>query len=70
MFKFEITPDRHNAIQNLNYCILSVPHHFSLPSTFNEPALCVLVYATPLVSHFLLFLIRIAIHVLIKMWHD
>ncbi len=29
------TPDRHNAIQNLNYCLLPDPSLFSLPSTFN-----------------------------------
>ncbi len=34
-FKFKITPDRHNAIQNLNYYDLTDPRHFSLPSTFN-----------------------------------
>jgi hypothetical protein len=34
MFKFKITPDRHNARQNLNYCVLLDPPHFSLPSTF------------------------------------
>ncbi len=34
MFKFKITPDRHNAIQNLNYCLLPDPPLFSLPSTF------------------------------------
>jgi hypothetical protein len=33
-FKFKITPDRHNAIQNLNYCLLPGPPLFSLPSTF------------------------------------
>jgi hypothetical protein len=32
--KFKITPDRHNAIQNLNYCLLPDPPLFSLPSTF------------------------------------
>ncbi len=33
-FKFKITPDRHNAIQDLvNYDLLDPPH-FSLPSTF------------------------------------
>jgi hypothetical protein len=37
MFKFKITPDRHNAIQNLNYYDLPDPRHFSLPSTFKEP---------------------------------
>jgi hypothetical protein len=35
MFKFKITPDRHNGRQNLNYCILPHTAHFSLPSTFN-----------------------------------
>jgi hypothetical protein len=34
MFKFKITPDRHNAIQKLKYCVLPHPAHFSLPSTF------------------------------------
>jgi hypothetical protein len=34
MFKFKITPDRHNAIQKLNYCAVPHPAHFSLPSTF------------------------------------
>jgi hypothetical protein len=34
MFRFKITPDRHNAIQKLNYCVLPHPAHFSLPSTF------------------------------------
>jgi hypothetical protein len=34
MFKFKITPDRHNAIQKLNDCVLPHPAHFSLPSTF------------------------------------
>jgi hypothetical protein len=33
-FKFKITPDRRNARQNLIYCLLPVPSHFSLPSTF------------------------------------
>ncbi len=36
MFKFKITPDRHNAIQNLNYYDLPDPRHFSLPSTFKD----------------------------------
>jgi hypothetical protein len=35
MFKFKKTPDRHNAIQNLNYYIFPDPPLFSLPSTFN-----------------------------------
>jgi hypothetical protein len=38
-FKFKITPDRHNAIQNLNYCLLPDPHFFRyhLPlSNFDE----------------------------------
>jgi hypothetical protein len=30
-----ITPDRHNAIQSLNYYDLPDPRHFSLPSAFN-----------------------------------
>jgi hypothetical protein len=34
MFKFNITLDHHNAIQNLNYYVLLDPPHFSLPSTF------------------------------------
>jgi hypothetical protein len=34
MFKFKIAPNRHNAIQNLNYCLLPDPPLFSLPSTF------------------------------------
>jgi len=34
MFKFKITPDRHNAIQKLNYCVLPHPPNFSLLSTF------------------------------------
>jgi hypothetical protein len=33
-FKFKITPDRHNAGQNLYYFVLPDPPHFSLPSTF------------------------------------
>ena len=33
-FKFKITLDRHNAIQNLNYYVLPGPPLFSLPSTF------------------------------------
>ncbi len=33
-FKFKMTLDRHNARQNLNYCVLPGPPHFSLPSTF------------------------------------
>jgi hypothetical protein len=36
MFKFKIIPDRHNAIQKLNYCVLPHPAHFSLPSTFKQ----------------------------------
>jgi hypothetical protein len=41
MFKFKMTADRHNAVQILNYCILPVPCHFSLPSTFNpDPRSC------------------------------
>ncbi len=35
-FKFKITPDRHNAIQNLNNYDLPDPRHFSLPSTFKQ----------------------------------
>ncbi len=35
-FKFKITLDRHNAIQNLNYYDLPDPPHFSLPSTFKK----------------------------------
>ncbi len=35
-FKFKITLDRHNAIQNLNYYDLPDPRHFLLPSTFKE----------------------------------
>jgi hypothetical protein len=35
MFKFKLTPERHNAIQNLNYYVLPDPPLFSLPSTFN-----------------------------------
>jgi hypothetical protein len=35
-FKLQITLDRHNARQNLKYCALPHPPHFSLPSTF-EP---------------------------------
>jgi hypothetical protein len=34
MFKFKITPDRHNAIQKLNYSVLPHPPDFSFPSTF------------------------------------
>jgi hypothetical protein len=34
MFKFKITPDRHNAGQKLIYCLLPDPPHFSFPSTF------------------------------------
>jgi hypothetical protein len=33
-FKFKITLDRHNGIQNLNYYDLPDPSRFSLPSTF------------------------------------
>ncbi len=33
-FKFKITLDRHNAIQNLDYYDLPNPPRFSLPSTF------------------------------------
>jgi hypothetical protein len=36
-FKFKITLDRHNAIQNLNYYDLPDPPWFSLPTTFKEP---------------------------------
>ncbi len=36
-FKFKITLDRHNGIQNLNYYDLPNPPRFSLPSTFNYP---------------------------------
>jgi len=35
-FKFKITLDRHNGIQNLNYYDLPDPPRFSLPSTFKE----------------------------------
>jgi hypothetical protein len=36
MFKFKMTPDRHNAIQNLNYYLCPDPPLFSLPSTFKK----------------------------------
>jgi hypothetical protein len=39
--KFKITPDRHNAIQSLNYYVLPNPPLFSLPSTFKD-RLCAL----------------------------
>jgi hypothetical protein len=39
-FQFKITPDRHNAIQKLNCCVLPHPAHFSLQSTFKVPVLC------------------------------
>ncbi len=32
-----ITPHRHNAIQNLSYCLLPEPPLFSLPSTYKDP---------------------------------
>jgi hypothetical protein len=32
----QITFDRHNAILNLNYCVLPDPPLFSLPSTFKK----------------------------------
>jgi hypothetical protein len=35
-FKFKITLDLHNAIQNLNYYDLLDPPCFSLPSTFKQ----------------------------------
>jgi hypothetical protein len=35
-FKFKITLDRHNGIQNLNYYDLPDPPCFSLPSTFKR----------------------------------
>jgi hypothetical protein len=35
MFKFKITPDRHNAGQKLIYCLLLSPPHSSLLSTLN-----------------------------------
>jgi hypothetical protein len=34
MFKLQITLNRHNARQRLNYYFLPDPSHFSLPSTF------------------------------------
>ncbi len=34
-FKFKITPNRHNAGQKLNYCLLPDPPLFWLPSTLN-----------------------------------
>jgi hypothetical protein len=37
-FKFKITPNRHNAIQNLIYSLLHDPPLFSLPSTFKHAA--------------------------------
>jgi hypothetical protein len=37
MFKFKMTPDHHNAIQNLNYYLRPDPPLFSLPSTFKLP---------------------------------
>jgi hypothetical protein len=40
MFKFKITLDRHNGIQNLNYYDLPDPPRFSLPSTFNSFGSC------------------------------
>jgi hypothetical protein len=39
MFKFKITPDRHNAVQILNYCLLPDPPLFSLPSTFKHSSI-------------------------------
>ncbi len=38
-FKFKITPDRQNDIQNLNYYVLPDPPLFLLPSTFNSSPL-------------------------------
>jgi hypothetical protein len=35
-FKFKITLDRHNVIQDLHYYDLPNPPRFSLPSTFKE----------------------------------
>ncbi len=35
-FKFKITLDRHNDVQNLNYHDLPDPPRFSLPSTFKN----------------------------------
>jgi hypothetical protein len=39
MFKLQITLDRHNARQNLKYCVLPHPPYFSLPSTFKAHSL-------------------------------
>ncbi len=44
-FKFKITLDRHNGIQNLNYYDLPDPPRFSLPSTFNKYSLVANVHA-------------------------
>jgi hypothetical protein len=35
-FKFKITLDRLNGIQNLNYYYLPEPPRFSLPSTYKD----------------------------------
>ena len=43
-FKFKITPDRHNAIQNLNYCLLPDPPLSSLPSTFKTSKIADLIF--------------------------
>jgi hypothetical protein len=44
MFKVKINPDRHNAIQNLNYGLLPDPPLFSLPSTFNAAIALLLLF--------------------------
>jgi hypothetical protein len=36
MFKLQITLDRHDAGQMLNFCFLPDPPLFSLPSTFKD----------------------------------
>ncbi len=41
-FKFKMIPNRHNAIQNLNYYLCPDPPLFSLPSTFKPRVFCVI----------------------------
>ncbi len=45
MFKLQITLDRRNARQKLNYCLLSDPPNFSLQSTFKHITNCIFLEA-------------------------
>jgi hypothetical protein len=48
MFKLQITLDRHNARQKLNYCLLPEPPNFSLLSTFKDDSTVILLLVVSL----------------------